>query len=112
MNSGIFWASNAALGPNNAGANGQKTLQAWITDNAGSQLTVVGVSIGVGSGWAGDFKGAVDNVDVRFDRAAAIVSNFEVAAVPEPATWGIFIGGFGLVGGALRRSRRTSVRFA
>lgn len=26
--------------------------------------------------------------------------------VPEPATWGLFIGGFGLVGGALRRARR------
>lgn len=29
-----------------------------------------------------------------------------VAAVPEPASWAMFIGGFGLVGGALRRRRR------
>jgi uncharacterized protein YjiK len=34
------------------------------------------------------------------------------AAVPEPATWAMFIGGFGLVGGALRRQRKTAVRFA
>lgn len=33
------------------------------------------------------------------------------AAVPEPATWAMFIGGFGLVGGAMRR-RRIAVRFA
>lgn len=33
------------------------------------------------------------------------------AAVPEPATWAMMIGGFGLVGASLRR-RRTTVRFA
>jgi hypothetical protein len=34
-----------------------------------------------------------------------------VAAVPEPATWMMMIGGFGLVGGAMRR-KKVSVRFA
>jgi hypothetical protein len=36
------------------------------------------------------------------------------AAVPEPASWAMMIGGFGLVGGAMRRRRsaRTTVRFA
>ncbi|SNS78417.1 PEP-CTERM protein-sorting domain-containing protein [Sphingomonas laterariae] len=29
----------------------------------------------------------------------------DVAAVPEPATWAMMIGGFGMVGGALRRRR-------
>lgn len=33
------------------------------------------------------------------------------AAVPEPATWAIFVGGFGLIGGAMRR-RRKRVAFA
>jgi len=32
-------------------------------------------------------------------------------AVPEPASWAMMLGGFGLVGGAMRR-RRTAVRFA
>jgi hypothetical protein len=32
--------------------------------------------------------------------------------VPEPATWAMFIGGFGLVGGAMRRRGRTSLRFS
>jgi hypothetical protein len=34
-----------------------------------------------------------------------------LAAVPEPATWGMMLGGFGLVGGALRLRRR-DVRYA
>lgn len=35
------------------------------------------------------------------------------AAVPEPATWAMMIGGFGLVGGAMRRRRHTTrVTFA
>lgn len=33
-------------------------------------------------------------------------------AVPEPSNWAMMVGGFGLLGGALRRRQRTSVRFA
>lgn len=33
-------------------------------------------------------------------------------AIPEPTSWALMIGGFGLVGGALRRRVRTTVRFA
>jgi hypothetical protein len=33
----------------------------------------------------------------------------EVAAVPEPASWAMMIGGVGMAGGALRRQRRTAV---
>jgi hypothetical protein len=35
-----------------------------------------------------------------------------IAAVPEPASWMMMIGGFGLVGAAMRRRMRTTVRFA
>ena len=37
-----------------------------------------------------------------------------VAAVPEPASWAMMIGGFGIVGGSLRRKRKitTRVQFA
>lgn len=34
------------------------------------------------------------------------------AAVPEPATWAMMIGGFGVIGAAARRRRRTAVSFA
>lgn len=33
-------------------------------------------------------------------------------AVPEPASWAMMVGGFGLVGGAMRGRRRIAVRFA
>lgn len=32
--------------------------------------------------------------------------------VPEPASWALMLGGFGMVGGALRSSRKVAVRFA
>ena len=38
--------------------------------------------------------------------------NFTAAAVPEPASWLMMVGGFGLLGAALRRKPRTQVTFA
>lgn len=44
-------------------------------------------------------------------RPAVTVTN--LSAVPEPATWAMFIGGFGLIGGSMRRKRQNiSVAFA
>jgi hypothetical protein len=110
LDSGIWWATNAALGPTFADANGgQKTLASWLAAN-GDGIFVTGVQLGVGSGWNGNFAGAVDNVRFSFGDASAAY-NFAVAAVPEPATWAMMIGGFGFIGGALR-SRRRAVAFA
>jgi len=36
---------------------------------------------------------------------------FRISAAPEPASWAMMLGGFGLVGGAMRR-RKASVAFA
>jgi hypothetical protein len=111
LGSGIWWATNAALGPTFADANGgQKSLADWLAANSGATLAVTGVQIGVGSGWNGNFAGAVDNVAFNFGNTSADF-NFAVAAVPEPATWAMMIGGFGFIGGALR-ARRRSVAFA
>ncbi len=33
------------------------------------------------------------------------------SSVPEPATWGMMIGGLGMIGGTLRRRKRAAVRF-
>ncbi len=35
-----------------------------------------------------------------------------LAAVPEPATWGMMIAGFGLADGALRSRRKATAAFA
>lgn len=55
---------------------------------------------------------------VRFDLTFGGEGSFNntvnlsgVAAVPEPASWAMMLGGFGMLGGALRR-RRTTVAFA
>jgi hypothetical protein len=37
---------------------------------------------------------------------------FAAPGVPETASWAMFIGGFGMIGTALRRRQRTNVRFA
>ena len=44
---------------------------------------------------------------------ATFSATIEAAAVPEPASWAMMIGGFGLVGGAVRRRQavRTAVSF-
>ena len=33
-------------------------------------------------------------------------------AVPEPASWAFMVGGFGMIGGAMRSRRRAAIRFA
>jgi hypothetical protein len=55
------------------------------------------------------FAGAGQNDGFGFDD---LTVGQAAAAVPEPATWAMFIGGFGLIGGAMRRRQRVAVRFA
>jgi hypothetical protein len=43
---------------------------------------------------------------------AAYLSLTQSGAVPEPASWALMLGGFGLVGSAMRRRRRAAVSFA
>ena len=63
----------------------------------------------------GNFKGLSffnnnDPAGVRFQNMS--YNSVTVNAVPEPATWGLMLAGFGIVGGALRHRRRIAVRFA
>ena len=46
---------------------------------------------------------------VRFNNEYIGVRNISIAAVPEPASWALMLGGFGLIGGALRRRGMASV---
>jgi hypothetical protein len=55
-------------------------------------------------------SGSVDYIRI-FDTAVT-PGEANPAAVPESATWAMFLGGFGLIGGAMRGRRRTGVTFA
>ncbi|GAO39145.1 hypothetical protein SCH01S_28_00030 [Sphingomonas changbaiensis NBRC 104936] len=70
---------------------------------------VTGFSFGAGSGFGSNFVGYVDNVRLSTLSGDTTIINFE--AVPEPATWAMMIGGFGLIGATARR-RRGKVVFA
>lgn len=50
----------------------------------------------------------ISGVDLRFN----ITGGRAFAIVPEPATWAMMIGGFGMVGSAMRRRTRVNVAFA
>lgn len=63
-----------------------------ITANAMNEITINGFSRGNGS-YGGQ-------------------GVFVPSGVPEPAAWGMMIGGFGLAGAAMRRARRTRVTYA
>jgi PEP-CTERM motif len=57
--------------------------------------------------YAADYNSnRIDKIDLLID--GVVIFN----PVPEPATWGMMIAGFGIVGGAMRRRQRTSISFA
>jgi hypothetical protein len=81
------------------------TLSDWMTTLAG--YDVIGISSGVGSGWAGSFTGAVDNITFGFN-GVNTTTTFEVSpAVPEPASVVSVLTacGMGLAAAAYRRRR-------
>ncbi|MBN1906568.1 MAG: PEP-CTERM sorting domain-containing protein [Deltaproteobacteria bacterium] len=87
------------------------TLSEWTAPfNNGFDLTysmdavVYGLSVGVGSYWPTDYKGYADNIFLSFKETGSVIDdNFEIPAVPEPAT--ILLLGSGLVALAVRRKR-------
>jgi choice-of-anchor C domain-containing protein len=64
-----------------------------------------------------EFFATGTNTDLSFAADASAgccfgpaLDNVSIAAVPEPATWAMMIGGFALVGGSLRVARRRKVQ--
>jgi len=74
-----------------------------VSLNHSSDLLTMQEIFGVTGTKLGDAANATDLSDLFKPNA--------IAGVPEPASWALMLGGFGLVGGAMRR-RRVNVRFA
>ena len=55
----------------------------------------------------GSFSAPIGSQGVGFDDGY-FGPNFQLAAVPEPATWAFMILGFGAIGGAMRRQKNTA----
>lgn len=60
------------------------------------------------SGFASAYFGAT-GIGIAVDRL--VITDAPPAGVPEPASWAMMIGGFGMVGGALRSRRKAAVSF-
>jgi hypothetical protein len=73
----------------------------FLPGNADGPLTPTTLWIGLDD----QIQGDDDNHDDFLIRAT-------ISAIPEPATWAMMIGGFGLVGAAMRRRGRTTVAYA
>jgi hypothetical protein len=82
------------------------TIGSWKSYFSDSAI-ITGLSFGAGSGFGANFVGFIDNVRGTGVSGDTGIVNFE--AVPEPATWAMMIGGFGLAGAAMRRRARNVV---
>lgn len=90
---------------------------AAINGNAAANRTLIGgtlsnLSIAAGAGFAirwTDIDSTGTDQGLGIDDVALTLTPAAVAAVPEPATWGMMIAGFALVGSATRRRRAVRV---
>lgn len=88
------------------------TLSDWLDPtteyNFGENTIILGINVGVGSGWTGTFTGYVDNVSMTVG-GVTFDYNFEPdecePVIPEPATIGLLSLGLGLFGVSRRRRR-------
>lgn len=98
-------SDNAAFTQVLAGTLSRGTGQPIAAENFGLSGTARFVRLDLTSNFADPLFGSGTPIGLSEVR-------FQVAAVPEPASWAIMIGGFGVVGGVMRRSRRrAAVRF-
>ena len=116
------YATNVCCNASFGGPNVTPIIIAVGTGGVPTQITTVTEgTVGTTGLWrniSGTFVATATSTQLSIftDTAAASGNDFgldaiSVTAVPEPATWAMMIGGFGLIGAASRR-RRSSVVFA
>jgi hypothetical protein len=84
--------------------------QVWSPANGNQTMTATNRLVRLDFG--GATKNSVGGLRFLSTNNAFEVDNIAVAAVPEPATWAMMIGGFGLIGAAARRRARTTIAYA
>jgi hypothetical protein len=86
-------------------------------------LTYIGVHYGRGNGPVDNSGGVtafyrfnagtnLDSFSFQNGSVSGVALYATGVAVPEPATWAMMLGGFGLLGASMRRRQRTTVTFA
>ena len=95
----------------NSGAGGVFSPQAILIDGISQAFTGPSLgSIGIASITGLNLTGGSHAIQFQQPAGAtwtfaSEISVFGIAAVPEPATWALMIGGFAMAGGVLRRRR-------
>ena len=80
-----------------------------VSSSGGQSVTATGIPILNGVMNTIEVKGVTSSTNVNATYSGT--ATFARAAVPEPASWALMIGGFGLIGAAMRR-RRTGFQLA
>jgi hypothetical protein len=91
---------------------GQYLIQLTLTGGGSVQQLVDGSAGAKFFGWNG---GGVSSITISTADSDFAFGDFYyagAAGVPEPAAWGMLIGGFGLAGAAMRRRQSAAFRFA
>ncbi len=95
----VLWSTG---GLPDAFSNYTRALADWLA--LLPNLTVLGLSTGIGSGWSGSFEGAVDNIRLARN-GVETVFNFELAeAVPGPASLPLLLAGLAALAVVRRRA--------
>ncbi len=70
-----------------------------------------GGDFGIPAGQFVSFEDLNGGGDHDYNDVSFVIGGISGGGVPEPASWAMMLGGFGLVGGAMRRRQKISVRY-